>query len=176
MAENEDWVADSKDWTWTAGQECPECGFDASAIDRLSVPTRVRENAAAWAGVLAGANLRDRPNAQTWSPLEYAAHVRDVHRVYADRLARFLVEDNPTFINWDQDEAAIADRYNEQNPATVATELADAAELAASGFDNVPADAWTRTAERSDGATFTLDSFARYYLHDVVHHLWDVRR
>jgi len=175
-AENEDWVPDSKDWTWTSGQECPECGFDASAIDRLSVPSRVRQNAAAWAGVLAGAQLRDRPNRHTWSPLEYAAHVRDVHRVYADRLRRFLVEDNPTFINWDQDAAAVADRYNEQDPAVVATELADAAELAASGFEAVPADAWTRTAERSDGAKFTLDSFARYYLHDVVHHLWDVQR
>lgn len=174
--ENEDWVPDSKDWTWTAGQECPECGFDASAIDHLSVPSRVRQNAADWGGVLTGTSVRDRPDAQTWSPLEYAAHVRDVHRVYAERLARFLVEDNPTFINWDQDEAAIADRYNEQDPATVATELADAAEVAASGFENVPTEAWTRTAERSDGATFTLDSFARYYLHDVVHHLWDVSR
>jgi len=175
-AENEEWIPDSKDWTWTSGRECPECGFDASAIDRLSVPARVRENATAWAGVLAGTNLRDRPDAQTWSPLEYAAHVRDVHRIYAERLARFLVEDNPTFVNWDQDEAAIADRYNDQDPAAVAAELTEAAEVAASGFEGVPVDAWNRTAERSDGATFTLDSFARYYLHDVVHHLWDVRR
>ncbi|HEU4807809.1 MAG TPA: DinB family protein [Homoserinimonas sp.] len=165
---------DSKNWTWTAERQCPECGFDASAIDRLTVPERVRENSTAWAAALQRDDVRDRPNDHTWSPLEYAAHVRDVHRVYAQRLARFLVEDNPTFLNWDQDEAAVADRYNEQDPATVVSELVQAAEVAASGFQAVPADAWTRTAERSDGATFTLDSFARYYLHDVVHHLWDV--
>jgi len=165
---------DTKDWTWTSSRACPECGFDASAIDRLSVPDRVRENARSWAAVLQRDGLRERPNEQTWSPLEYAAHVRDVHRVYAQRLERFLVEDNPTFVNWDQDAASVADKYNEQNPEVVSTELLEAAEASASGFQKVPADAWTRTAERSDGATFTLDSFARYYLHDVVHHLWDV--
>jgi hypothetical protein len=165
---------DTKDWTWVAERKCPECGFAAPEIDRLTVPERVRENARAWAAVLRQDDLRARPDEQTWSPLEYAAHVRDVHRVYAQRLERILVEDNPTFINWDQDGAAVSDRYNEQDPAAVATGLVEAAEAAASGFEVVPADAWNRTAERSDGATFTLDSFARYYLHDVVHHLWDV--
>ena len=27
---------------------------------------------------------------------------------------------------------------------------------------------------RSDGASFTVDSIGRYYLHDIEHHLWDV--
>lgn len=165
---------ETKDWTWTASRECAECGFDASAIDRLTVPERVRQNAAAWTLALKRQDLRERPDEHTWSPLEYAAHVRDVHRVYAQRLERFLVEDNPLFINWDQDEAAVTHRYNEQDPDVVGTELIEAAAVVASGFESVPADAWSRTAERSDGATFTLDSFARYYLHDVVHHLWDV--
>ena len=31
-----------------------------------------------------------------------------------------------------------------------------------------------RTGLRSDGAHFTVDSFARYFLHDIEHHLWDV--
>ena len=165
---------DTKDWTWVTERPCPECGFDASAVELSTSGERVRENAAAWPTVLARGDVRQRPNDHTWSPLEYAAHVRDVHRVYAQRLARFLLEDHPMFPNWDQDEAAVADRYNEQDPARVALELSEAAEEAASGFDAVPADAWDRTAERSDGARFTLESFARYYLHDLVHHRWDV--
>jgi hypothetical protein len=165
---------DTKDWTWTSERQCPECGFDAGTVDVNTVGELVRENAAAWKPALARGDIRKRPDDHTWSPLEYAAHVRDVHREYAQRLQRFLVEDNPTFINWDQDEAAIADRYNEQDPEQVVAELSEAAEVAASGFDAVPADAWNRTAERSDGATFTLTSFARYYLHDIVHHRWDV--
>jgi len=31
-----------------------------------------------------------------------------------------------------------------------------------------------RTGVRSDGAVFTIESFARYFLHDPLHHLWDV--
>jgi hypothetical protein len=34
---------------------------------------------------------------------------------------------------------------------------------------------WSRTGARSDGARFTVDSFARYMIHDPVHHLHDVR-
>lgn len=33
-----------------------------------------------------------------------------------------------------------------------------------------------RPGYRSDGAAFTVASLARYHLHDVVHHTWDVRR
>lgn len=35
---------------------------------------------------------------------------------------------------------------------------------------------WDRTGHRSDGSSFTVDSFARYLLHDPIHHLDDVRR
>ena len=37
-----------------------------------------------------------------------------------------------------------------------------------------PATQWQRTGSRSDGATFTVDTFARYHLHDLVHHAHDV--
>jgi hypothetical protein len=33
---------------------------------------------------------------------------------------------------------------------------------------------WQRTGSRSDGADFTVESFARYFIHDPVHHLYDV--
>lgn len=165
---------DTKNWTWTAERLCPECGFDASDVELAALPSLIRANAAGWTQVLLRSDVRLRPDDHTWSPLEYAAHVRDVHRVYAERLSRFLMEDDPIFVNWDQDRAAIEERYNAQDPAEVADQLSQAAETLASGFAEVPDDAWSRTAGRSDGARFTLDSFARYYLHDVVHHLWDV--
>jgi hypothetical protein len=30
------------------------------------------------------------------------------------------------------------------------------------------------TGARSDGAQFTVESFARYFIHDPIHHLYDV--
>ena len=69
-----------------------------------------------------------RPQPDVWSPLEYGAHVRDVYRLYDARLAQMLNEDSPTFANWNQDEAAIKERYKEQDPEVVADELEAAAQ------------------------------------------------
>ena len=65
--------------------------------------------------------------------------------------------------------------YNEQDPATVATELAAAADELATAFDGVGDDQRSRPGRRSDGAAFTIETFARYLIHDPIHHLWDVR-
>ena len=62
----------------------------------------------------------------------------------------------------------------EQDPAVVAGELTAAGAELASLFAGVSGDGWERTGRRSDGASFTVDSIGRYYLHDIEHHLWDV--
>jgi hypothetical protein len=83
-------------------------------------------------------------------------------------------EDDPTFANWDQDAAAIEGGYDAQDPAIVATELTQAAETLAAGFDAVRSDQWQRTGGRSDGANFTIATFSRYLIHDPIHHITDV--
>jgi hypothetical protein len=167
-------VPDEKDWTWVLERVCPECGFDTSDIDRDDLAGRIANTSRAWRDVLAGARVRERPNDDTWSPLEYACHVRDVHRVYAGRVGRMLSEDDPYYENWDQDATAIDDRYGEQDPAVVAIELTEAGDALGALFAAVSGAGWERTGKRSDGASFTVGSISRYYLHDIEHHLWDV--
>ncbi|MEZ5257563.1 MAG: hypothetical protein R2705_11910 [Ilumatobacteraceae bacterium] len=84
------------------------------------------------------------------------------------------MRDDPAFANWDQDVTAVEDDYGGQDPQVVAAELAADAELVAASFADVPSDAYGRTGRRSDGAVFTIETFARYFLHDPLHHLWDV--
>jgi hypothetical protein len=165
---------DTKDWTWVLERPCPECGFDSRTITGPDVPALLRANAAAWRGALAGPGAGERPRAGSWSPLEYGCHVRDVFRIYTYRLGLMLTEDDPTFPNWDQDETAVAEKYGEQDPDTVAAEIVAAAETLAAAFEAVPDGAWQRTGTRSDGAHFTVETFARYFIHDPVHHLRDV--
>jgi hypothetical protein len=165
---------DTKDWTWVLESECPECGFDAASVDPQETGARTRALGTAWAAVLQRADVRTRPLATVWSPLEYACHVRDVFELFDRRLELMLTEDGPHFPNWDQDETAVASEYSSQDPATVGAQLVAAAERAAARFDSVADDQWARTGFRSDGARFTIESFARYFLHDPVHHLWDV--
>jgi hypothetical protein len=87
-----------------------------------------------------------------------------------------LTEDGPHYPNWDQDTTAVDDRYGEQDPRVVAEELHSAAIVLADRFDAVAGAQWDRTGFRSDGASFTVESFARYFIHDPVHHLHDVKQ
>jgi hypothetical protein len=80
-------VPDTKDWIWVLDRACPECGFDASAVDRTTLGIRTR----------------------------------------------------------------------------------------VTRFDAVPDGAWGRPGRRSNGSTFTVESLGRYFLHDIEHHLHDVR-
>ncbi|MGO4104007.1 DinB family protein [Leifsonia sp. YAF41] len=167
-------IPDTKDWTWVLERPCPECGYDGGQVQFADIPRLITENAARWQAVLERPDVRTRPNPATWSALEYAAHVRDVFHVFTARLDLMVTEDNPDFPNWDQDATALAGRYDEQDPQTVATELAAAAHVAADAFGAVPEDALTRSGRRSDGAVFTVSSLGRYFVHDPVHHLHDV--
>jgi hypothetical protein len=166
---------DTKDWTWVLQRPCPECGFNTQGFPVEAVPGMIMANAAAWQAALDGAaDARTRPEPGKWSPLEYACHVRDVFRLYDQRLELMLGQDDPLFPNWDQDETAVADRYGEQDPAEVAAALRRAAFAIAGRFEGVTGEQWRRTGRRSDGARFTVETFARYFVHDPVHHLYDV--
>ena len=167
-------VADTKNWTWVIERPCPECGFDASVYTEADIAPAILENAASWPAVLARPSVRVRPNDSTWSPLEYAAHVRDVLSVYRERVRLMVETDDPLYPNWDQDETAVAEKYNEQDPAVVGGQLgANATELA-TVFAALTSDQWQRVGRRSDGAGFTISSMAKYMTHDLVHHRWDV--
>ena len=136
----------------------------------------IRDNGARWHEILQAPadDLRRRARVDRWSTLEYAAHVRDVFRLFDERLVLMLEIEDPLFENWDQDATARDERYNEQDTLAVADELVAAAARLADDFDRVSGDQWQRTGRRSDGAHFTVETFARYMIHDPVHHLWDV--
>jgi hypothetical protein len=167
-------VPDTKDWTWVLDRVCDECGYDARAVVRDHVSSTLRRYASDWLEVLATPAVRRRPKPGVWSPLEYGCHVRDVFRVFDQRLQLMLDEPDPLFANWDQDATALTERYWEQDPVVVSRDLLEAADEIARRFAGVSEAQWARTGRRSDGARFTVDSFARYLLHDTVHHLHDV--
>jgi hypothetical protein len=136
----------------------------------------IRDISSQWEVILLHPGAINRPVENVWSPSEYGCHVRDVFRLFDFRLELMLTEDDPKFPNWDQDETAISDRYDLQDPLVVRRELAIAGDLLAERFDAVTAGEWLRTSLRSDGTRFTVDSIGRYLLHDPIHHLWDVSR
>lgn len=179
----EEIIPDDKDWTWVVEQRCPECGFDGSRFAPERAASAIRANASEWAELLRaavidgrGEETQRRRRDDRWSLLEYAVHVRDVYRLYLERLTMMLQQDDPMYPNWDQNQAAVDGHYGQQNPNVVAEEIVADAERLAAVFDTLDAAQWRRPGRRSDGAAFTVSTFARYLVHDPVHHLWDVHR
>lgn len=169
---------DTKDWTWTVRHRCPECGVDVGQLTLRQVADLTDVAGQQWAELLGGdpEALGRRPRPRVWSPTEYAAHVRDVARVFLTRLDLMLAEDGPTFQDWDQDAAAIEGGYASLDPRHVAPGLATALGAFAARLRDVPAGDETRRGTRSNGSEFTILTLAQYFLHDVVHHLHDVGR
>ena len=167
---------DTKDWTWVLNSPCPECGFDPADVAAPDIAELIHENTRGWYDALDGPEATVRPVPTVWSPLEYACHVRDVHRLFAERLTLMLEQDNPLWANWDQDATAIESRYDEQDPAGVSVELVEAAAEVAAIYARVEGDQWQRPGRRSNGSVFTVETFGVYHLHDIHHHLHDIGR
>ena len=168
---------DDSDWTWVLSRPCPDCGFDASALEPDDVPAILRDAAARYAVRLAQRDAGTRPSAGVWSPLEYSCHVRDVCDVMRGRLEQILEGRGELvqFANWDQDETALKKQYWRSDPAVVARELTAAFESAAAAYARPVGDEWEWPALRSNGSRFTARTLAFYFVHDVRHHLWDVK-
>lgn len=165
---------DTKDWTWVLQRPCPDCGFDAADLDRERIPQAIRDNATLWEVVLGTDDAAVRPSPHVWSGLEYACHVRDVNELFDHRVHQMLDDDGPRFDSWDQDRTAVEQDYGSQDPATVAEQVVAAADRVAATYEDVSGDQWDRPGTRSNGDEFTVDTLARYHLHDLVHHAHDV--
>lgn len=165
---------DTKDWTWVLETPCPQCGFDARAVERADIAELTRDYAAVICEAARGERGTTRPAVDVWSPTEYACHVRDVCALFVNRLNHMLEEHDPLFANWDQDETALAEQYWTQRPGPVCGQLTAAADVIAEQFTAVRDDQWGRPGRRSNGSAFTVDTLARYFLHDLAHHTWDV--
>lgn len=161
---------------------CDACDFVYADLALDEVPSRVRAMAPDYAQALDAAaaadRLRRRPQPDTWSPLEYACHVRDVLVVQHERLHLALAEDAPTFTSMRRDERAVEERYNEQDPADVVAALQRACEGFAEACARLTPDAWRRTGVYPWPQVTERDLawLARHTVHELVHHLQDITR
>lgn len=168
---------ETKDWTFVVDRPCEQCRFDASDVDvHGGLGDRIVAAASELGAAATAAGGTRRPAPLVWSPLEYAAHARDVCSVFGARVELMRRDDGARFANWDQDAAAIEGRYWELDPLAVRAELAAGAAAAADRFAALTAGEWSHRGLRSNGSAFTCDSLARYFLHDLEHHVDDVSR
>ncbi|WGW12117.1 DinB family protein [Saxibacter everestensis] len=165
---------DTKDWTWVLDRPCPECGFNSTDFDRDDFADRIDDTVNFWRARLAADDVRIRPEITIWSPLEYGCHIRDALAVFDQRFALMLSQDDAHFDDWDPDQAALTGEYPLQNPRTVAGQIAVHGAAVSERLRSMRPEDWNCTGSRSNGSLFTVDSLARYLLHDLIHHEWDV--
>jgi uncharacterized protein (DUF1330 family) len=161
-------------------ERCDECGFvydEAQAAQAGATITAVMPELSALL-VDASRDVRARPAPTTWSPLEYACHVRDVLLVQRERLLLALREDRPSFVQMGRDERVEHDGYAVQDPERVARQLDDAAVLFANVLDRLSPAEWDRTAiyNYPQPTVRTLRWIAVHTVHEVEHHLLDMQR
>jgi hypothetical protein len=156
---------------------CPSCSMSyvdvtpaaAMAIIR-ALPSRYRSTVAPLPDEL----VRRRPDAQTWSVIEYACHVRDVNIAFADRIRLALVEDHPTFEPLGNDRRAERFRYGAADVAGTLDELELAADRFVELVATLGADDWQRAARRLPGEDRDVLWMVRQTAHEGVHHLGDI--
>lgn len=160
-------------------QHCSECGFTYDLTQYPAVAKAISAGAADFADILrSDADLRDRPGPDVWSPLEYASHVRDVLLVQRERVLLARRSETPNCVPMGRDERAEHEGYNEQEPEAVARQLVDSAALFCNVLSRLGEDDWQRTLiyNNPDPVEVPVRWVATHTLHEVKHHLVDVRR
>ena len=159
---------------------CAQCGFEYDLAEAESAGPAIVVGVAQCADLLGEpeSDVRRRRQPDTWSPLEYGCHIRDVLLVQRERVLAARRTDTPVFEPMGRDERVEHDGYRGQDPDAVARQLTDAAALFANVLSRLGDADWERgvvygypsTQERS------LRWVAVHTMHEVRHHLLDLRR
>lgn len=160
--------------------QCAECGLAYDESEAPEAAAAIRVGAATLAELLVSASgpVAVRPAPSVWSPLEYGCHVRDVLLVQRERVLLARRSDRPAPEPMGRDERVEHDGYAGQETDAVARQLADAAHLFANVLDRLDAPSWGRTIVYNfpSPQERTLRWVAVHTVHEVTHHLADVRR
>ena len=162
-------------------ERCQECGF---VYDMDAAPWCGDDIAAAVAEFVGLLTTTERQTVaqQTrpglWSPLQYACHVRDVLLTQRERVLLARRVNVPEAVPMGRDERVLHDGYAEQDPIEVAEELTVAARLFVNTLDRLDSVDWERGIVYTwpQRCERTLRWVAAHTLHEVRHHLLDVRR
>jgi hypothetical protein len=167
-------------------EPCTECGFDPARDDTAALVVQLRgfgrRYTAPLTRFLPGEDgdtlVRRRPQPNVWSPLEYAAHVRDVMRLFDERVRLIVASPGPAepelpVVDWDA--LVESGAYDGLDRVALLGELdAAAAGLAATAEGVSPAE-WARSGRRA-GEVRTIDETVRRAVHEGAHHLLDIGR
>jgi hypothetical protein len=155
---------------------CPGCGIDEEGMavpDALGAirgfPRRYRETLDSFPP----ARLRERPDPDTWSALEYAVHFREVLELLAMSLPMVVNEPDVQFPPIDVDEAFRNRPDWVMDPALAVRGISAAADAIAQQAGAMPWSAWDRAFRIGDNE-HAASWIVQHAAHEGAHHLRDI--
>ena len=114
--------------------------------------------------------LRKKPAPDKWSAMEVAVHLRDVERLWADRIVKAAFSDRPTLFMVKVDELAAKNRYNAQDLGPALKEFARLREDNLRLLRALPSSHWKRAAIHPTHGEITIERFVEIMVgHDQGH-------
>jgi hypothetical protein len=165
---------------------CTECGYDYDGLDTAGLVAALEGMGRRYGapltrflpGEVGDTLVRNRPQPDVWSALEYACHVRDTLTVTRARLLRALVFDRADMQPMGMYAWADLDDYNASAVDAVLFDLGQAADALAGLAGRLTADQWDRTLvyHWPETADRTVRWLVSHEVHEGNHHLLDVGR
>jgi hypothetical protein len=162
----------------TLSESCADCGF-IYAQTRTELLAWLQSDIGAFVARfedIDASRARVRPEPDTWSPLEYACHVRDVLRVMRERIELAQREFEAAFTPMRRDERVVEERYNEQDPTVVAKEITEAGSALVAQLRSLDDAGWARRGTYSypQPALRDITWITANTVHELYHHRRDL--
>ena len=114
--------------------------------------------------------LRKKPAPEKWSALEVVCHLRDIEKLWADRIVKAAFYDKPAFFMPDVDALAVKNGYNTQDLGASLKEFARLREDSLRLLRALPASQWRRTGMHPKRGEISIDRIVEIMIgHDKGH-------
>ncbi len=119
--------------------------------------------------------LRRKPAPEKWSMLEIACHLRDVEQLFVERYAKMANHDRPALRMINQDEVAVALRYNEDDPAAAIREFRLRRTETIALLSALAHQSWQRIGLHPKRGEFTIAGQLDIHVNHDANHLNQIR-
>jgi len=119
--------------------------------------------------------LRRKPVPEKWSMLEIACHLRDVERLFLERYAKMANHHRPALRMINQDELAVALKYNQDEPAAAIREFQALRAETVALLSALAHQSWQRIGLHPKRGEFSIDAQVGIHVNHDANHLNQIR-
>jgi hypothetical protein len=156
---------------------CDECGYDGRAMTIEDVVASLRqlpEQITATVAPASDERLRARPQADSWSAIQYLGHLRDLMAYHRWLIEQALADDRPVVASADPDASVANSGYQQANRDDLLSQFARRVERLSGLVESLSPSALARPLVLDRPIDVQL--VARSALHEGVHHRADLAR